>query len=92
MSVVNLVTLPVSAVCVVVLEGAAVGALGIAGVQVMVGGEVVKDHVLFLWVLSWLFNFLHLLHCLFEWLSAFSSKPYIPTLLGCRSKYLWAIT
>lgn len=39
MSVVNLVILPVNAVCVVVLEDAAVAALGTVGAQVMVGGE-----------------------------------------------------
>lgn len=41
MSVVNLVTLPVNAVCVVVLEDVAVAALGTAGAQVMVVGAIV---------------------------------------------------
>ena len=40
-SVVNLVILPVNAVCVVVLEDVAVAALGTAGAQVMVVGEMV---------------------------------------------------
>ena len=51
MSVVNLAILPVNAVCVVVLEDAAVAALGSAGAQVMVGGEMVEEHVLLLSVI-----------------------------------------